>query len=620
MTKKTKLSAEQIMRFKKGGTSQKKLAEALKVSQQTIIRWKKEKDPFRKRKRKPKDYGIIPELLRSCITKNNTITQNELADLVSKEIGQQITQKKISYILRKRLNYTYKKLTFHYTQLDEEKAKAFNEEIKPLLLETPFIALDECSFYPNLDPRFGYAFKGLRAINKKPSNQGEHYTLLFAVSNLKKNGINPIGNKKNILLMDNARIHHASKKRKEAKLPSVKEQMAKKNIEVRYIVPYAPMLNPTELCFNTLRKNTERQRSRNYEGMKLSIEKAVEELNKQDLSENFRHCSNYFDKKDRVSELVNIRHSDYANGKPLSRILINQLIQQRARLSGIKKVVSPHTFRRTFATLLNNKGAQLTTIQKLLGHSHITTTASYIHNSSEELYQDYRKEIRLNCSIICKECVLIERKTRKIVASCIDCLEPIYEGDAVYKKYPLQKRKGITELLLQNLRLKGPLSLKGFVDLEVINCRHNRITSLGLSDCQNLHVCDNRFTDLNFLNTIPNPEKLQALVICDNRLPPTDLNWVSRFVNLELLLIGNHGLTKNKSGQEIIQLDNYQYNLFYGSLKPLQKLKKLVLLNIRNTNVDDDLEYLPASITRFHFEGNKKIENKLREYDFDLKK
>ena len=57
----------------------------------------------------------------------------------------------------------------------------------------------------------------------------------------------------------------------------------------------------------------------------------------------------------------------------------------------IKKKITPHTFRRSFATLLNSRKCNLTTIQKLLGHSHITTTANYIHNSYEELYADYSR-------------------------------------------------------------------------------------------------------------------------------------------------------------------------------------------------------------------------------------
>jgi Winged helix-turn helix len=119
---------------------------------------------------------------------NNTATQQQRADYVSRQIGKKISQQTISLILKK-LGITRKKLTYHYIQLNKEKAKAFNEEIKPLLKEFPFIALDECSFYPNLDPRFGYSFEGSRAVARKPSYKGKHYTLLFAISSLKEKGV-----------------------------------------------------------------------------------------------------------------------------------------------------------------------------------------------------------------------------------------------------------------------------------------------------------------------------------------------------------------------------------------------------------------------------------------------
>ncbi len=323
MSTKTKLSSQQIVQFKKEGIKQKTMARICGVTPKTIIVWKKQKNPTpRERRRKPKDYGEIPELLKSCISRNIAITQWEMAKYVYKETGQEISQQKVSRILRKH-GITYKKLTYHYIQLDKEKAKAFNEEIKPLLNEYPFIALDECSFYPNQDPRFGYSSKGDRAVARKPGHKGKHYTLLFAISNLKVNGvvhwklvegsvdwkvfydfleeINPIGDKKNILLMDNALIHTAPKKRKEAGLPSVEEQMLKKNIEVRFITRYAPMINPAELVFNTLRQQTEKQRPRSYEGMKLAIEKVIKEvLNKENLSKRFWHCVNYsFDGKNK---------------------------------------------------------------------------------------------------------------------------------------------------------------------------------------------------------------------------------------------------------------------------------------------------------------------------------
>ena len=104
--------------------------------------------------------------------------------------------------------------------------------------------------------------------------------------------------------MDNARVHTAPDKREKAKLPSIKEQMLKKNIEVKFITTYAPMLNPVELVFNFLRQQTEKQRPRSYEEIKKAIEEVVELLNKQDLSNYFWHCARYFDKKEAKNSLL----------------------------------------------------------------------------------------------------------------------------------------------------------------------------------------------------------------------------------------------------------------------------------------------------------------------------
>ena len=79
------------------------------------------------------------------------------------------------------------------------------------------------------------------------------------------------------------------------------------------------------------------------------------------------------------------------DGQPLSVRTINYIIQERVRKALINKRITPHSFRRSFATLLNRKKCNLTTIQKLLGHSSIETTTSYIHNDYNYLYQDYKK-------------------------------------------------------------------------------------------------------------------------------------------------------------------------------------------------------------------------------------
>ncbi|CAG8461244.1 16972_t:CDS:10, partial [Gigaspora margarita] len=105
----------------------------------------------------------------------------------------------------------------------------------------------------------------------------------------------------------------------------------------------------------------------------------------------------------RVSELVNIRHIKYFNPnsndylftnqkkQPLSPLVIRQIIQQRLKKAGIDKPITPHSFRRSFATHLHNLKAQLTTIQMLLGHESITTTEKYIHNDFDYIYADYKK-------------------------------------------------------------------------------------------------------------------------------------------------------------------------------------------------------------------------------------
>jgi len=67
------------------------------------------------------------------------------------------------------------------------------------------------------------------------------------------------------------------------------------------------------------------------------------------------------------------------------------LLKERTAQAQILKKITPHTFRRSLATLLYQKEAQLMTIQKLLGHSSVQTTEAYIHNSWEHLYGDYSR-------------------------------------------------------------------------------------------------------------------------------------------------------------------------------------------------------------------------------------
>lgn len=75
-------------------------------------------------------------------------------------------------------------------------------------------------------------------------------------------------------------------------------------------------------------------------------------------------------------------------GTPISRIMVFHFIKQYALQAQIKKNISPHTFRHSFATHLLEGGANIRAIQLMLGHEKITTTEIYIHMDREYLRQE----------------------------------------------------------------------------------------------------------------------------------------------------------------------------------------------------------------------------------------
>jgi integrase/recombinase XerD len=75
-------------------------------------------------------------------------------------------------------------------------------------------------------------------------------------------------------------------------------------------------------------------------------------------------------------------------GKNLTRVMIFTVIKNLAVSIGLKKTISPHTFRHSFATHLLEGGADLRAVQEMLGHESITTTEIYTH-----LDRDYLKQV-----------------------------------------------------------------------------------------------------------------------------------------------------------------------------------------------------------------------------------
>ena len=75
-------------------------------------------------------------------------------------------------------------------------------------------------------------------------------------------------------------------------------------------------------------------------------------------------------------------------GRPLSRQSVFKLVKTQALIAGIRKEISPHTFRHSFATHLIENGADLRVVQDMLGHESITTTEIYTHVESSTWHNE----------------------------------------------------------------------------------------------------------------------------------------------------------------------------------------------------------------------------------------
>lgn len=72
-----------------------------------------------------------------------------------------------------------------------------------------------------------------------------------------------------------------------------------------------------------------------------------------------------------------------------ARRTLQKDVARVARAAGIRRPVSPHVLRHTFAVLALQNGVSLASVQKLLGHAHLTTTEIYLNVSNEEAIREY---------------------------------------------------------------------------------------------------------------------------------------------------------------------------------------------------------------------------------------
>ncbi|MGQ1929185.1 site-specific tyrosine recombinase/integron integrase [Ornithobacterium rhinotracheale] len=97
----------------------------------------------------------------------------------------------------------------------------------------------------------------------------------------------------------------------------------------------------------------------------------------------------------RSHQTIQKAYSDHVfinnRGTKLSRVMVFNIIKEAAERAGIKKNISPHTFRHSFATHLLENGGDLRSIQLMLGHESITTTEIYTHIDRSFLRKNIEK-------------------------------------------------------------------------------------------------------------------------------------------------------------------------------------------------------------------------------------
>ena len=78
-------------------------------------------------------------------------------------------------------------------------------------------------------------------------------------------------------------------------------------------------------------------------------------------------------------------------GTKLTRNMIFIIVRKGAQNAGLEKTISPHSLRHSFATHLVENGADISSVQQMLGHSSITTTEKYLHMGKKHLQQTLEK-------------------------------------------------------------------------------------------------------------------------------------------------------------------------------------------------------------------------------------
>ena len=104
-----------------------------------------------------------------------------------------------------------------------------------------------------------------------------------------------------------------------------------------------------------------------------------------------KYLKEYLNKRDDVSEAMFVSKNTKGKESRLTSRSIERIVKKTAISAGISKKVTPHTLRHAFATDLLQNGADIRSVQELLGHSNISTTQIYTHITNKRLKEVHSK-------------------------------------------------------------------------------------------------------------------------------------------------------------------------------------------------------------------------------------
>ena len=266
------------------------------VIAKALTRWSKEGmlRPVRSTPVNQHQYKLSSEMsqqLVQYVSQHNTATLRQMAFWLVQQFGITVTVKTVHNYCR-RHNLTHKKACKAYSEMSQERAQQFLQQIAATYGPRT-MALDEAAFFYNHVSGYAWSVKGTRAIVKRPGIRGQAHSLLLCISpqgvvkwQLYQGAVRAPAFREfllelpndSTLVLDNCRIHHATNVLTRQGLPTVPQTAADKNITLTYLPPYAPKLNPVELCFNAIRIYIGRERPRTQEQLAACISEAVNGL------------------------------------------------------------------------------------------------------------------------------------------------------------------------------------------------------------------------------------------------------------------------------------------------------------------------------------------------------